>query len=411
MAEFLVRVADDRGHISEQLESAGDEAEVRSRFAQQGLLVYSVRPRGLMFLRGSKRPRKLKLEPFVIFNEQFVTLIHAGLPIVQSLDLLTRRQKDERFRAMLEDVRDRVRTGALLSDAFAEQHAVSKLYTTTLLAGEKSGNLEEVLRRYITFQRLAVSFRKKLISSLVYPALLIIMVIAMLTFLITYVVPQFANLYSQLGSELPYYTQVMLDVGTTAQHWAPWAALAIVVLILGLLRWQQTDSGATAVDRARMATPLLGEIWLKYQIAVFSRMMATLLSGGLPLVPALETAGASMESRMLARSISEASVRVREGRPLAASLEETRIFPELAIEMTEVGESTGALPAMLTSIAEFYEEDVQTALTRAMSMIEPVILIGMGIVVAAVLLSLYMPIFSLGAGGITQGGNISMMPR
>src|ERR1051326_5032451 len=404
MAEFLVRVADDRGHVSEQLEQAHNEAEVRDRFSQQGYLVYSVRPRGLMFLRGSKRPRKIKLEPFVIFNEQFVTLIHAGLPIVQSLDLLTRRQKDERFRAMLEDVRDRVRTGALLSDAFAEQHAVSKLYTTTLLAGEKSGNLEEVLRRYISFQRLAISFRKKLISSLVYPALLICLVIGMLTFLITYVVPQFANLYTQLGSELPYYTQVMLSIGTNAQRLAPWIVLAIAAIVFGAWRWQQSESGAAALDRARMAAPLLGEIWLKYQIAVFSRMMATLISGGLPLVPALETAASSMDSRTLARSIGAAAVRVREGRPLATSLEETRVFPELAVEMTEVGESTGALPAMLTSVAEFYEEDVQTALARAMALIEPVILIGMGIIVAAVLLSLYMPIFSLGAGGITQGG-------
>jgi len=404
MTEFLVRVADDRGHISEQLESAHNEAEVRDRFAQQGYLVYSVRPRGLMLLRGSKSSRKLKLEPFVIFNEQFVTLIHAGLPIVQALDLLTRRQRDERFHALLEDVRDKVRNGSLLSDAFAQQGAVSKLYTTTLLAGEKSGNLEEVLRRYISFQRLAVSFRKKLISSLVYPALLICLVIGMLAFLLTYVVPQFANLYTQLGSQLPYYTQVMLAVGATAQKWAPWAAAALVATVFGLWRWQQSENGAATIDRARMAMPMIGEIWLKYQVAVFSRMMATLLSGGLPLVPALETAASSMESRTLARSIGAVSTRVREGRPLSASLEETKVFPDLAIEMTEVGESTGALPAMLTSIAEFYEEDVQTALARSMALIEPVILIGMGIVVAAVLLSLYMPIFSLGAGGIgTQG--------
>jgi type IV pilus assembly protein PilC len=197
---------------------------------------------------------------------------------------------------------------------------------------------------------------------------------------------------------------VMLTIGTNAQRLAPWIAVAIAAMVFGGWRWQQTESGASVIDRTRMAAPLLGEIWLKYQIAVFSRMMATLISGGLPLVPALETAASSMDSRMLARSISAASVKVREGRPLAASLEETKIFPELAVEMTEVGESTGALPAMLTSVAEFYEEDVQTALARSMALIEPVILIGMGIIVAAVLLSLYMPIFSLGAGGITQGG-------
>ena len=408
MAEFLVKVADERGHVTEQVESAHSADEVRDRIVQQGLLVYSVKPRGLL-ARGAAGPRRrLKLEPFVIFNEQFVTLIHAGLPIIQGLDLLVRRQRDAGFRALLDEVREQVRNGALLSDAFAAQPAVPRLYTTTVLAGEKSGNLEEVLRRYIAFQRLVVSFRKKLISSLVYPALLICLVIGMLSFLITYVVPQFADLYGQLGAELPYYTQVMLAFGVTAKRWFPWVVLGLVVVGVGLWRWKQTDNGAETLDRARLALPVLGDIWLKYQVAVFARMMATLLSGGLPLVPALETAGSSMDSHMLSRSIGIASERVREGQPLSRSLEETRFFPELAVEMTEVGELTGALPAMLTSVAEFYEEDVQTALARTMSLIEPAILMGMGVVVAAVLLSLYMPIFSLGAGGIANQG---VVPR
>jgi type IV pilus assembly protein PilC len=404
MAEFLIKMADERGHVLEQVENAQTESEVRDRYSQQGFLVYSVRPRGLLAGGGFSLPRRkrIKLEPFVIFNEQFVTLIHAGLPIVAALDLLIRRQRNAIFLSLLENVRDRVRAGALLSEAFAAQSVIPKLYTTTLLAGEQSGNLEEVLRRYIAFQRMTVSLRKKLASSLVYPALLVCLVVVMLTFLITYVVPQFGSLYDQLGADLPAMTTFMLSIGLLVQRWFLVILAVVIGLVLFFLRWRQTQAGAEQIDRTRLAMPVLGDVWLKYQIAVFARMMATLLAGGLPLVQALDTAGGSMDSPLLAKAISGAVQGVREGRSLHDSLEETRVFPDLAVEMTEVGESTGALPAMLTSVADFYEEDVQTALASAMALIEPVILVGMGVIVGFVLLSLYMPIFSLGAGGIGQ---------
>ena len=399
MPEFLVKVADERGHVSEQVESAHSESEARDRYASQGMLVYSVRPRGVLTVAGGKPrlSRKLKLEQFVIFNEQFITLIKAGLPIVTAIDLLIRRQKKSGFRTILEDVRDRVRTGELISAAFAHHAIIPKLYTTTLLAGEKSGNLEEVLRRYINFQRLALSFRKKLSASMVYPTLLIVMVLVMLTFLVTYVVPQFASLYNQLNAQLPPLTVFMLGVGNTVRKFF-WVILMVLVGGVFLL-WRaiRSEAGAHRLDRIRLATPVLGGIWLKYQVAVFSRMLSTLLSGGLPLVNALDTAGGSMQSRNIQKAVTAAEHRVREGQPLARSLETTKVFPDLAVEMIEVGESTGALPAMLTSVAEFFEEDVQTATTAAMALIEPLILVFMGVVVVIVLLSLYLPIFSLGS--------------
>jgi type IV pilus assembly protein PilC len=401
MAEYMIRMADERGHVLEQMELGNSEGEVRARFAQQGYLIYWVKPKGLLStdIRLPRR-RKIKQDQFVIFNQQFVTLIHAGLPIIQSLELLMKRQRNPFFRTVLQDVRDRVRGGELLSEAFAEQKVFPQVYTTTLLAGEKSGNLEEVLGRYIAFQRLALSFRKKLVSSLVYPVLLVAMLVVMLTFLITFVVPQFANLYNQLGVELPPLTMVMLSIGTNAQHYAPYVLAALVIAGFLIWRWMKSDAGATQVDRIKLKTPLLGDIWLKYQVAVFSRMLSTLLAGGLPLVPALETAGESMQSRLIAHGVDDATKKVREGQPLARSLEASKVFPEMSVEMIEVGESTGALPAMLNSVAEFYEEDVTNALATAMALIEPVILIVMGVVVAFVLISLYLPIFSLGAGGI-----------
>jgi type IV pilus assembly protein PilC len=402
MAEYLVKVADERGHVSQQLENARSEAEVRDRFSQQGYLVYDIKPRGLLAGGEFRLPRRrhVKMSQFVIFNQQFVTLIRAGLPILNALDLLVKRHKEGFFRTLLDNVRERVKSGELLSEAFAAQGVFPKIYTTTLLAGEKSGNLEEVLSRYVSFQRLAMTFRKRLLASLVYPALLITLVVVMLTFLVTYVVPQFANLYTQLGSQVPPLTEFMLGVGRAAQKYLWVALIGLAAAGFGIWRFTRSDTGAQRLDQARMAIPLLGGIWLKYQVAVFSRMMATLLSGGLPLVSALDTAGASIQSRFVRKAVSYATQKVREGRPLSRSLEETGSFPELTVEMLEVGESTGSLPAMLTSVAEFYEEDVQNALTAAMSLVEPAILIVMGTIVAFVLISLYLPIFTLGAGGI-----------
>ena len=400
MAEYLVNTADERGHVSEHVEHGASAAEVRDRFAQQGLLVTSIKPRSILGKAGPGRQKKLKLQQFVVFNQQFLTLIHAGLPILQGLDLLSKRQKNRYLRSIIENVRQRVRTGELLSEAFrhAAPGAVSKVYTTTLLAGEKSGNLEEVLGRFIAFQRVALAFRKKLVASLIYPALLVVMVMVMFTFLLSYVVPQFQTLYSQLGNaSLPSITLFVLGIGEVAKHWF-WLIISGAALAIFLIwRWSKTEGGSIAIDRFRMAVPIAGEIWLKYQVAIFSRTMSTLLSGGLPLVQALETAGSSIESKLLSNAVLQSVQKVREGRPLSMSLEETGVFPELAFEMIEVGESTGALPAMLTSVAEFLEEDVQTALSAALSLIEPVILIVMGVVVATVLIALYLPIFSLGA--------------
>jgi type IV pilus assembly protein PilC len=398
MAEFLVKLADERGHVSEQLEHGYSETEVRERVAQQGYLVYSVKPRG-MFSPGRGLGRgRVSQGSFLIFNQQFLTLIRAGLPILTGLELLIKRQKDQTLKAVLENVRERVKGGELLSDAFEAQNMFPKMYTTTLMAGEKSGNMEEVLGRYIAFQRIAMTFRKKLLVSLVYPTLLISVVLIMMVFLVTYVVPQFAKLFENLGAKLPTITVIMLAIGTAAQKYVVFFVAGLALIIFLLWRWKNTDRGAEIIDGALMAFPLLGDIRLKYQVASLSRMLSTLLQGGIPLVPAMETAGASMTSRKVLNGVSAAASRVREGQGLAKSLEEQGIFPDLAVEMMEVGESTGALPAMLNSVAEFYEEDVQTALGAAMALIEPILLIFMAIFVGGVLISLYLPIFTLGAG-------------
>ena len=397
MAEFVVKLADERGRMHQQVEQGYSVAEVRDRFAAQGYLVYWVKPQGVLSGGFSlRRRRKLKQSSFLVFNQQFLTLLKAGLPILNSLDLLIKRQRDRHLQQILENVRERVKGGELLSDAFATHAMVPKIYTTTLMAGEKSGNIDEVLTRYINFQRLAMTFRKKLFVSLIYPTLLVTVVTIMVMFLFTYVVPKFAELFESLDAKLPAITLFMLAVGQNAQKYFPFLVVGFVLAGVIFFQWRKTDRGGDQIDRVILSLPLLGEIRLKHQVATFSRMLATLLLGGLPLVPSMETAGSSMTSRRILKGVMRASTRVREGQGLANSLEEQGIFPDLAVEMLEVGESTGALPAMLNSVAEFYEEDVQTALNASMALIEPLILMIMAIFVGGVLISLYLPIFTLG---------------
>ncbi len=386
----------------EQTHAAATADELRARFTQAGYHVFSVKARGL--LAGQGKSKKVKLEPFLVFNQQFLTLIRAGLPILSSLELLARRQKLPHFRAQLEDVATRVKNGESISESFEAQGGFPVVYTTTLLAGERSGNLEEVLQRYLDFQRVSLTFRKKLQASLIYPAVLVVMVIGLFIFLITFVVPRFADLYEQLGTKLPAITTFLLELGKDAQSYGIYAALVLGVVGYLLYRWVKTDSGATLVDKVRIGLPLIGPVWLKYQVGLFARTLSTLLKGGLPLVPSLETAARAIDSKQISNAVFSSVDTVREGKGLSASLEATRVFPELAVEMIEVGEATGALPQMLNSVAEFFEEDVQTNLTAAMSLIEPIILIAMGLVVVTILISLYLPIFQMGAGAGAGGG-------
>src|SRR5580692_5180703 len=396
MTEFVIKLADERGRVQEQTHAAATAEELRAKFTQAGYYVYSVKPSSVL---GGGGKKKVKLETFLVFKQQILTLIKAGLPILGSLELLAKRQKVPHFRAQLEDVAVRVKTGESISQAFEAQGGFPIVYTTTLLAGERSGNLEEVLQRFLDFQRVSLTFRKKLKASLIYPALLVVMVIGLFIFLITFVVPRFAQLYDQLGTKLPALTTFLLDLGREAQEYGIYVGVVVGIVGFVLYRWSKTDSGANLIDKIRISLPIFGPVWLKYQVGLFSRTLSTLLTGGLPLVPSLETAARSIDSRQIAGAVYRSVETVREGKGLSASLESTKVFPELAIEMIEVGESTGALPQMLNSVAEFFEEDVQTNLTAAMSLIEPLILIMMGLVVTTILIALYLPIFSLSAGG------------
>jgi type IV pilus assembly protein PilC len=392
MADFVIKLADERGHVQEQVQSAATAEELRARFSHAGYHVFSVRARGSIGLGR----RKIKLEPFLIFNQQFLTLIRAGLPILGSIQMLGKIQKQAAFSSQLDDVAARVKRGEALSAAFEAQTGFPVMYTTTLLAGERSGNLTEVLDRYVNFQKVALTLRKKLVGSLIYPCVLLVLVFCLLIFMFTVVIPQFAKLYDQLGSKLPALTVDLLNFGKWMQHNILWLAIGALIAGVSFYRFAITERGRDFVDGVRVKMPVFGKIWLKYQVALFARTLSTLLTGGLPLVPSLETASRSISSRRVSKAIEASITTVSEGKSLADSLTKTGVFPDLAAEMIAVGEQTGALPQMLNSVSEFFEEDVANALAAALSLIEPAILVLMGVVVVFILVSLYLPIFSLG---------------
>lgn len=396
MPEYALKYADARGELKQQVMEAASEQEIRDRLSQQGYLVYSVKPRSALGLAGlGGRSKKLDVEKFLIFNQQFVTLFRAGLPILKCLDLLGDRLTDAKLSPIVQDIRDDVKKGSMLSDAFKRQEIFPAIYTTSIMAGEKSGALGEVLERYVNYQRLSLAVRKKIVLSLLYPAILITLVILLVIFLITFVVPRFAQLYATTNAQLPGPTRFLMAVGSAAESYILVGSIATFAAVIGLRFYLRTEQGKALSDRIKMRTPILGEIWSKYQVAQLARLLSTLLTGGIPLVQGMETAAQSVGSPLLKRALAKAQKMVKEGQPLSGALASTGIVPPLAIDMIEVGESTGALPAMLNSVAEFYEDDVNTRMQASLSLIEPAIMIFMGCFVAFVLVSLYLPIFSL----------------
>ncbi len=402
MADFVCKVGDASGRVFQQVETAQSADEARQKLADRGFYVFAVRSQFDLLAQFGQASRDRKIRPadFLIFNQQFNTLVRAGLPILRALDLLAERAAAARLRPILEDVRQRVRSGALLSEAMAAQGSFPPVYVTVIAAGERSGNLTGVLEQYISYLRVTTGFRSRLITALIYPIVLVAVAIIVVTYLATYALPQFADLYKQLNVPLPTSTRILLEIALPLRDYFVVFVITLVVGAAALFIWTRSERGAIAIDRLKPRVPVFGDIWIKAQIAQFVRTLSTLLGGGTPLVPALRTSAAAIGSPLIASSVEQASERVKEGQTLHLSLAETKLVPGLALEMIEVGEASGALSAMLTSVAEFYEEEVDTRLQRTLSWIPIVILVVMAVVIGFILISLYLPMFSLQVGSV-----------
>jgi type IV pilus assembly protein PilC len=401
MAEFVCKVADASGRVYSQVEPAESISEARQKLSDRGLFVYQVRPREVVFgaALGRRRDKSVHGNDFLVFNQQFNTLIKAGIPILKALDLLAERAAAPRLRPVLGAVRRLVREGTTLSDALQQQGVFPKVYTTSILAGEKSGNLSGVLEYYIAYQRVTTGLRKKLIATLIYPTILVCAATLIVTYLVSTVIPKFALLYGDLNINLPAATRILLAITVTYRPFLLAAIGIVVVLALAAFAWSRSEKGGLALERLRMRLPIVGDTLTKFQFAQFCRTLSTLLAGGTPLVQAMETAGDAISGRLVSGAITHGAKLVREGQSLHDGLASTGLVPELALEMVEVGEASGALSPMLGSVAEFYEDEVNNRLANMVALIEPAILMFMAVLIAFILVALYLPMFSMSAGG------------
>jgi type IV pilus assembly protein PilC len=396
--EFICKLGTASGKIVSQTEEALSEQELRQRLTASGYYVFSVQPREVLKARWKKlRAGRVGADDFLIFNQQFLTLSKSGLPLQTSLDLLAKQTRSEELRAALEHVSEKVRAGALLSEAFDSTGKFPKIYSATLRAGERSGSLDKVLLQYVTYQKTSRTFRKKFYSALIYPAFLLLFLVGLVSFLIAFVVPQFAKLYTELEVELPMMTRLLIEIATTARHLGGPILVGLLALALIVRGALQSEQVRIARDKIKFRLPLVGTLLLKFSVAEFARTLGTLLQGGIPIVPALETARDSVSSPLMARAIAHAQAEVTAGRSLSGSLRATAFFPPIAIDMLEVGEATGALPTMLDGVAEFFEEDVSIDLATLVALVDPVMIACIAIVVAFVLIAFYMPLFSMAA--------------
>ena len=398
--EFSCRIGTPDGAVLRQVHRAQTAQALRTQLERQGYHVFEVRPRGLFARLSSpaldRGARKIPLQRFLIFNQEFAALLRAGMPMLKALEILLERLRDPAFRAVLVEVRERVASGEELSDAFSRfEGRFPALYPATLRAGERSGELEQVLLRYVRYQKIVLDARKKITSSLVYPAVLVGLSLALIAVMVIYVVPRFEDFYAGLEADLPFITRLTLGVSRfISSYWIYLIVGGLAAIVAGR-RWIGSDAGQRWFDRWKIRLPLMGKVLHGFSLSEYVRALATLLAGGTPLVGSLSVAAGAVTNRYMGARLEPVVQKVREGRQLHLSLEETGLFDELAIDMVKVGEATGSLEEMLINIADFLDESVESRVERILSLIEPTMLILMGIVVATLLIAIYLPLMSI----------------
>lgn len=395
---FVCRYGTPEGRVLTETLQASDTEAMRRELERRGCHVFEVRQRGVplrLELPWSGRRRKIPPRDFLAFNQELAALLKAGLPLLQALDIMLGRMEDPVLREVVTEVRDDVKSGAELSDAFAKHGRLfPTIYASSLKAGERSGELESVLRRFIRYQTLVLETRRKVVSALVYPAVLISLSIVMVAVLAIYVVPSFSVFYAELDAELPLLTRITLGISYWLRDHLLWILLALVAGWVAVRAWGRSPEGQRALHHFRLRLPLIGGVFHYHALSQFSRSLATLVAGGIPLVQALEIATAAVTNSWVRSHIEPAIDEVREGQAFYESLERSTVFPGLVINMIQVGEATGGLDEMLNHVGDFLDGWVETRTQRLLALVEPMLLIVMGTIVSLILVSIYLPMFS-----------------
>lgn len=397
MPEFVCRLGASNGSVVEQRRVAASMDALRRELEAEGFHIFNLSAARSRFrLPFFSRSERVSGQDFLLFNTQLKTLLHAGMPLAQSLDLLKDQQTSPHFRALLEKVHQQLTTGIALSDAFlALGDTFPRLYANSLRAGERTGELEQVIGRYVEYQRLVEAVRRKIVGALTYPAVLIVLAAGLVVILMTYVIPSFSQFYVQFEAELPLPTRVVIGS-------ADFLSNNLILIIAGLVTswyvfraWRTSPTGRLITDRWKLKLPLVGRLTHLFALSQFSRSMSILLGGGTPMVPALETSSTSVSNAYISELFLGCVHEVQEGRPLSDALDDTGYLPDMALAMIRVGEATGALPEMLTHTSDFFDESIEFTLGRIVTLIEPMILVVMGLIVAGLLLSVYYPLLTI----------------
>lgn len=397
MAQFTFRAATNTGVVQTlAVDGESVEAARRSLEAQGYLVLDAGAAERAAWRLPQLRPSRIGPRPLLIFNQELLALVRAGLPILAALDLLKQRSQYPLLRRVLAEARETVRGGAALSVALAKFPRIfPPLFTAALQAGEQSGNFTDALSRYVEYQRRLLALRQRLRAALTYPVILAVASCAVIVFLLAFVVPTFTRIYEDMEGQLPAATRLLVHATGSLRAALPAVLGLLTLLVAGVWQWRRTPAGEALTDQALLRIPWLGSLLAGYQFSRFARTLAMMQAGGIPMIPSLEATLSVVRNRHLASRIRTALPRVTGGGSLADSLGRTGVVPPLMLELIAVGENSGALTEMLGHTADLLDAELDTRLTTLAAAIEPVIMIGMGLVVATIVVIMYLPIFHL----------------
>jgi len=376
--------------------AVNDRSELLAQLRKKRIIVTSVK----------QKPKEISMKlPFgggigtrdlAIFTRQFATMINAGLPLVQCLDILSRQLDKEVFRDITKKVMTDIEAGSTLSDAFRKHpKAFDELYVNMVSAGEAGGILDTILMRLAEYIEKIEALKRKVKSALMYPAVVLLVAIGATLFMLMFIIPTFAKMFSDFGAELPLPTQIVLGASNLIRAWWWAMALAAVLGLLGFRKYYRTDAGKHRVDAAMLKLPVLGDVLRKGSVARFTRTLGTLVSSGVPILDGLEITAKTAGNVIVQDAVMQARTSIREGDTISNPLRQSGVFPPMVVQMITVGEETGALDEMLTKIADFYDDEVDSAVDALTSVIEPVMIVFMGAIVGGMVVSMYLPIFQM----------------
>ncbi|MBK6722029.1 MAG: type II secretion system F family protein [Acidobacteria bacterium] len=409
MTEFICRLGTPSGEIVTRIVEASGAAEARSRLEDEGFRVFAVSNAGeglsaMMSLGGNKKG-KVKQSDFLLFNQQLSALLRAGIPVLQAIGLLKTRAGSANLRAVLTDVEEKIKNGVPLSEAFEAQGMFPRIYTASLLAGEKSGALDDVLSRFVTYLRRSVAVSRKLRGALAYPAFLLLAAVIMVAFLTLYIVPRMSDLFKSLAANrsLPTVTLAVLWVSNAIVNNILWLGPLLIIVGLAIFVWLRTESGKLVLHKALLKIPIAGQLIRNMATAQMTRSMSTLLSGGITVPDSWDISSQSINNLELRRRSQNVLPMIREGRSFTDALEMANWVPPLGLDMIGIGEKSGSLREMLDEVAEFYDAEAEVRLEQFTTLLEPMILLVMAAVVVTILLAIYLPIIQMISAGPTSG--------